>query len=85
MLDPQLRLELLNLLATHTGQPMDFVAIFMFLNTVAGGHYEDRHGEDAIRAALVELVATGAIEATHDGQRLPATALTPDSLFRLPG
>lgn len=60
--------DVLNLLAAHAGERMDYVAVFMFLNTTDGGHYEDRYGEDAIQAALAELLATERIVTITDQQ-----------------
>jgi hypothetical protein len=64
----ELASEVLGLLAAHAGEPMDYVAVFMFLNTTDGGHYADRHGEDAIRAALAELLAAKRIVSITDQQ-----------------
>jgi hypothetical protein len=53
--------EVLHLLAAHAGEPMDFVAIYMLLNTTDGGHYTDRFDEDTLRAALDDLLSQGRI------------------------
>lgn len=55
--------EILELLASHAGQPVDFVALFMFLNTVAGGNYQERVTEDELTTCLRGLLASQAIEA----------------------
>jgi hypothetical protein len=62
----ELASEVLGLLTAHAGEPMDYVAVFMFLNTTDGGHYEERYGEEAIRAALAELLAAERILAVTD-------------------
>lgn len=54
--------EIEALLASHAGQPMDYVAVFMFLNTVAGGHYQERFTESEVKAALQALLSAGAVE-----------------------
>lgn len=70
--------EIRDLLASHAGQAVDFVAIYMFLNTVAGGHYEERHSETDIVAALQQMVAAGTIEAWEGERRLlPPMAVVP--------
>ncbi|MGH9487371.1 MAG: hypothetical protein ACRD04_07245 [Terriglobales bacterium] len=53
--------EIVQLLSVHSGEPVDYVAIVTLLNTVAGGHYEERHSEAAIRAALLALLRCKAI------------------------
>ncbi|MGH9467873.1 MAG: hypothetical protein ACRD1Y_11020 [Terriglobales bacterium] len=53
--------EIVLLLAAHAGEPVDYVAIVTLLNTVAGGHYEERHTEAEIRAALLHLLLNGRI------------------------
>ena len=55
--------EIVEILASHAGQPVDYVALFMFLNTVAGGHYDERYTEAEIRHSLGRLMASGAVEA----------------------
>ena len=67
------RAEILEILASHAGQPVDYVALFMFLNTVAGGHYEERYGEAELGEAVQALLASGAIEAWQGEQRLAVT------------
>jgi|GEM_PF-7070163 len=57
--------EIEALLASHAGQPMDYVAVFMFLNTVAGGHYEERFSEAEVRAGLAQLLGAGVIELSN--------------------
>ena len=59
---PSLREEITGVLAGHADQPIDYVAVFMFLNTVAGAHYEDRWSEDEIRRELDLMLAAGLIE-----------------------
>lgn len=68
---PGLRDEIRQLLAEHAGQRMDFVAIFMFLNTVAGGHYEERCSEEDLRGALAELLAAGEIATELEARGAP--------------
>lgn len=68
--------EIEQLLAAHAGEPVDYVAMVMLLNTVAGGHYEERHSEDDIQRALEWLLREGRIEAVAGGE---------GSTFRLPG
>lgn len=53
--------EVLQLLAGHAGEPMDFVAIYMLLNTTDGGHYMDRFDDETLRAALDDLLSQGRI------------------------
>lgn len=62
--------EILALLAERAGQPVDYVALFMLLNTVAGGHYEERHTEGEIIATLGRLLSEGMIGAWQDEQLL---------------
>lgn len=40
---------------------MDFVAIYTLLNTVAGGHYQERFPEPDLHIALCQLASHGAI------------------------
>ncbi|HXR97583.1 MAG TPA: hypothetical protein VN709_07040 [Terriglobales bacterium] len=61
-----LRDEIVGILAAHAEQPIDYVAIFMFLNTVAGGHYEDRWSETAIRTELDAMMAGGLLVQVDD-------------------
>lgn len=63
--------EIRQILAEHAGQPVDYVALFMFLNTVAGGHYEERHSELEIQSTLLALEQSGLIEAADRGQGGP--------------
>jgi hypothetical protein len=79
--------EILELLASHAGQPVDFIALFMFLNTVAGGHYEERYSEADLADGLRELLDSGAIQAWENGQLAapPVTISNQSRLhFRLP-
>ena len=55
--------EILRLLFEHADKPMDFVAIFMFLNTGPVGAYEDRFGDDVVRLSLSRLLQRGYIRA----------------------
>jgi len=55
--------EIREILFSHAGQPVDYVALFMFLNTVAGGHYEERYSEAEIGDSLRQLLASGEVEA----------------------
>jgi hypothetical protein len=61
---------ILALLAQHAGQPVDAVALFMFLNTVAGGHYQEVCSEEDLQAALRALLAAGLIEAWRHDRKL---------------
>ena len=65
------RAEILEILASHAGQPVDYLALYMFLNTVAGGHYQERYGAEEIERELRELLHAGAIEAWQGERRLP--------------
>jgi hypothetical protein len=58
--------EILQLLAEHYQQPVDGVALYMFLNTVAGGHYEDRFSQEQIDTALQSLLNDGLISAESE-------------------
>ncbi|MGH9416070.1 MAG: hypothetical protein ACRD01_05530 [Terriglobales bacterium] len=69
--------EIEALLRQHAGEAVDYVAIFMLLNTVAGGHYEDRYGEDELRRQLAELLTQGRIRAWHGLQQLDAATVKP--------
>ncbi|TAN21999.1 MAG: hypothetical protein EPN33_10110 [Acidobacteria bacterium] len=64
--------EIVQLLAAHSGEPVDYVAIVTLLNTVAGGHYEERHSEAAIGAALLGLLESGQILAVAPEAAAPA-------------
>ncbi|MHB8733907.1 MAG: hypothetical protein ACYC6M_01275 [Terriglobales bacterium] len=80
-----LRREILQLLAEHAeATPVDEVAVFMLLNTVAGGHYEDRYSEDAIRAELTQLLDAGMID-VRDATGASGLALARDHRLRLTG
>ncbi len=47
----------------------------MLLNTVAGGHYQERYDENAIRQALATAGAQGWVEGRGtEGQPLPSIA-----------
>lgn len=70
--DLSLRHEIQEILISHAGQPVDFVAIYMFLNTAAGGHFTDRYEEDAIQACLDAMMTAGEIEFWQPGA--PRTA-----------
>ena len=69
--------EILQLLSAHASATVDYVAVFMLLNTVAGGHYQERYPEAAIRASLRLLLAEGAIEAWESDQRLAPDSVLP--------
>ncbi|MGH2344257.1 MAG: hypothetical protein ACRDG4_03460 [Chloroflexota bacterium] len=56
--------EIRQILAVHAGQRMDHVALFMFLNTVGGGHYEERYSEEELLSTLDAMLRAGAIAAT---------------------
>lgn len=55
--------EVRQILAEHSGQPVDYVALFIFLNTVGGGHYEERYGEQELLSTLQAMERAGEIEA----------------------
>ncbi|MGH9412283.1 MAG: hypothetical protein ACRD0Y_00955 [Terriglobales bacterium] len=84
-------LEIQQLLTAHSGEPVDYVAIVMLLNTVAGGHYEERHSEEQIRTALLGLLRSGEVVfTTATGESTPASAQAAASgqvrcTFRLSG
>ncbi len=71
--------EILQLISQHgPAAPIDFVAVFMLLNTVAGGHYQDRYSEEQIRSALRALAARGELQATlADGTVVESPDLQP--------
>lgn len=48
--------HILQLLFEHSEKPMDFVAVFMFLNTGPVGQYEDHYSDDEIREVLTDLL-----------------------------
>jgi len=90
MPESPLAAEILQLLASHSGQPVDYVALFMFLNTVAGGHYEERFTEAELAGALRDLLNSGQIEAWEGDHALsaasaPLAAGHPGCHFRLSG
>jgi len=58
--------EILQLLFEHAEKPMDYVAVFMFLNTGTMGHYQERYSDDEIRTALSDLLLQGHIRAWDD-------------------
>ena len=61
--------EILHILCERPDAPVDYVAIFMFLNTVAGGHYQERATEDELRQALHRLLHDGHVQARNpDGE-----------------
>lgn len=55
--------QILQLLFEHSEKPMDFVAVFMFLNTGPVGQYEDHFSDDEIRDVLSDLLQRGLIRA----------------------
>jgi len=63
--------EILQVLAEHgDSTPVNGVAIYMLLNTVVGGHFEDRYSEEAIRAELQRLLNASLVtNATNDEGR----------------
>lgn len=76
--------EILVLLAEHSPQGLDYISIFMFLNTVAGGHYEERYPEAEIRAAVTAVVERGWVAVAGDDgegpQSVADSALEPADL-----
>jgi hypothetical protein len=55
--------QILQLLFEHSEKPMDFVAVFMFLNTGPVGQFEDHFSDDEIRDALTDLLQRRLIRA----------------------
>lgn len=55
--------QVLALLAEHAATGLDYVSVFIFLNTVAGGHYQETIGEEALQAVLQAALTRGWIEA----------------------
>ncbi|MGH9482027.1 MAG: hypothetical protein ACRD1L_08020 [Terriglobales bacterium] len=81
-----LELEIQQILAVHAGEPVDYVAVFMLLNTAAGGNYQERYAEPDLRAGLRQLLAAGTIEAWGTERRLEPASVIPGEtpcLFRL--
>lgn len=77
--------EILTLLAQQgEAAPVDFPAIYILLNTVAGGHYEERFAHTDIEAALVELCAEGAV-APQEGEAGAIYRITPSGRALLSG
>lgn len=76
----ELENEILRLLAQHAGQAVDALALFMFLNTVAGGHYQEFCSEEELQAALRALLAARLVEAWHHDRRLD-----PETEIAIPG
>lgn len=78
--------EILALVAQHgDNATVDYPAVFILLNTVAGGYYQERFGEQEIQAALIALHADGSLSAHGaDGELLASLALPEDRcIFRL--
>jgi hypothetical protein len=78
--------SILQLLAEHGEAPVDYVALFMFLNTVAGGHYQETHSETAIRGALASLLQRGEISAWAPNGKAPlgeGDVRGPDTVYRI--
>lgn len=69
--------EILALFAEHAPQGLDYVSVFMFLNTVAGGHYEERYPEAEIRAALKAALERGWLAPEGDGEAGPRPGTEP--------
>lgn len=81
--------HILQLLFEHSEKPMDFVAVFMFLNTGTVGQYVENYSDDEIREVLTVLLSQGLIRAWDEESgaafdsvawgRVPARiALTPE-------
>ncbi len=69
--------EILALFAEHAPQGLDYVSVFMFLNTVAGGHYEERYPEAEIRAALKAALERGWLARNGEGEAGPVSGTGP--------
>ncbi len=65
------------MLAEHAPEGLDYVSVFMFLNTVAGGHYEERYQEAEIREALKAAVEWGWVAPGGDGEAGPVSGTGP--------
>lgn len=66
-------------MSEHAATGLDYVAIFMFLNTVAGGHYQERWTESALQSALAAALAQGWLEVRAAEGESP---LPPESAIR---
>lgn len=78
--------EILALLAQHgEAAAVDFPAIYILLNTVAGGHYEERFAHTDIESALVELCAEGSVAALQEGDAGATYRITPSGRALLSG
>lgn len=67
--------HILQLLFEHSEKPMDFVAVFMFLNTGPVGQYEDNYSDDAIRDELTDLLGRGLIRAWDEESGVDFTSV----------
>lgn len=67
--------HILQLLFEHSEKPMDFVAVFMFLNTGPVGQYEDNYSDDDIREVLTDLLGRGLIRAWDEESGTAYTAV----------
>ncbi len=77
---PPLEREIL-LLLTQQAQSvqMDYVAIYTLLNTVSGGHYQERYTEPDLQSALQRLADVYAIRPSHPS--LPSGQWDPQTVF----
>jgi hypothetical protein len=69
--------EILQLLAQHSQETVDGVGLFILLNTVAGGHYEERYSEASLTRELRNLLA-GSLVTAHDSSGAAAGPDSPD-------
>ncbi|MGH9489234.1 MAG: hypothetical protein ACRD2F_00710 [Terriglobales bacterium] len=67
--------QVLALLAEHAATGLDYVSIFIFLNTVPGGHYQETIGAEVLQAVLRAALTRGWIEA---GPAEGPTPLSPE-------
>lgn len=62
------RREIFELLAERGEQsPVDYPAVYILLNSAAGGHYEERFEEAEILTELAQMLAAGEIESRNEG------------------
>lgn len=73
--------EILLLLSEHGSTGLDYVSLFMFLNTVAGGHYQERWSEPELKTALAAALGRGWIEVRSAEDEAPL----PPELAARPG
>ncbi len=60
---------------------MDYVAIYTLLNTVSGGHYQERYSEADINSALFRLAS---IHAIRESQIIGSTGIwEPQTVFTI--